>query len=46
LPPSYRDELRATAAPLIAKYRLGGGQRRFDAAPPRPVFETQQPTLF
>jgi DNA repair photolyase len=46
LPPSYRDELRARAAPLIAKYRLGGGQRRIDAAPPRPVFETQQPTLF
>jgi DNA repair photolyase len=46
LPQSYRDELRARAAPLIAKYRLGGGQRRFDAAPPRPVFETQQPTLF
>src|SRR5271156_3543109 len=46
LPRSYRDELRARAAPLIAKYRLGGGQRRFDAAPPRTVFETQQPTLF
>src|ERR1700722_11858681 len=46
LPPSYGDELRARAAPLIAKYRLGGGQRRFDAAPARPVFETQQPTLF
>jgi DNA repair photolyase len=46
LPPSYRDELRARAAPLIAKYRLGGDQRRFDAAPPRPAFETQQPTLF
>jgi hypothetical protein len=46
LPPSYRDELRARAAPLIAQYRLGGGQRRFDAAPPRTVFETQQPTLF
>src|ERR1700731_4405868 len=36
LPPTPRDELRARAAPLIAKYRLGGGQRRFDAAPPRP----------
>ena len=46
LPHSYRDELQARAAPLIAKYRLGGSQRRFDAAPPRPVFETQQPTLF
>jgi DNA repair photolyase len=46
LPPSYRDELRARAAPLIAKYRLGGGQRRFDAAPPHPASETLQPTLF
>jgi DNA repair photolyase len=46
LPPSYRDELRATAAPLIAKYRLGGGQRRFDAAPPHPASEPLQPTLF
>jgi DNA repair photolyase len=46
LPPSYRDELRARAAPLIAKYRLGGGQRRFDAAPPRPASEPLQPTLF
>src|SRR6202012_2549478 len=31
LPPAYRDELRARAAPLIAKYALGGDQRRFDA---------------
>jgi DNA repair photolyase len=46
LPPSYRDELRARAAPLIAKYRLGGGQRRFDAAPPHPASEPLQPTLF
>ena len=46
LPPSYRDELRATAAPLIAKYRLGGGQRRIDAAPPHPASEPLQPTLF
>jgi DNA repair photolyase len=46
LPPSYRAELRARAAPLVAKYRLGGDQRRFDAAPPRPAVEKLQPTLF
>ena len=46
LPPSYRDELRARAAALIAKYRLGGGQRRIDAAPPHPASEPLQPTLF
>ena len=46
LPPSYREELRARAAPLVAKYRLGGDQRRFDAAPPQPAVETLQPTLF
>jgi DNA repair photolyase len=46
LPPSYRDELRARAAPLIAKYGLGGEQRRFDAAPPQRVVEASQPTLF
>jgi hypothetical protein len=46
LPPPYRDELRARAAPLIAKYGLGGDQRRFDAAPPQRVAETLQPTLF
>ena len=46
VPPSYRDELRARAAPLIAKYGLGGDQRRLDAAPPQRVVETLQPTLF
>jgi DNA repair photolyase len=46
LPPSYRDELRARAAPLIAKYGLGGDQRRFDAAPPQRVADASQPTLF
>ncbi|HUB53593.1 MAG TPA: Rv2578c family radical SAM protein [Mycobacterium sp.] len=46
LPPSYREELRARAAPLVAKYRLSGDQRRFDAAPPQPAVETLQPTLF
>jgi len=46
LPPSYREELRARAAPLVAKYRLGGDQRRFDAAPPQPAVEKLPPTLF
>jgi DNA repair photolyase len=46
LPPSYRDKLRARAAPLIAKYGLGGDHRRFDVAPPQRVVETPQPTLF
>jgi DNA repair photolyase len=46
LPPSYREELRARAAPLVAKYRLDGDQRRFDAAPPQPAVEKLQPTLF
>jgi DNA repair photolyase len=46
LPPSYREELRARAAPLVAKYRLGGDQRRFDAAPAQPAVENLQPTLF
>src|SRR6201994_506585 len=46
LPPSYRDELRARAAPLIAEYGLGGDQRRLDVAPPQRVVETPQPTLF
>jgi DNA repair photolyase len=46
LPSAYRDELRARAAPLIAKYRLGSDQRRSDTASPRPAFEASQPTLF
>ncbi|MGA8544327.1 MAG: Rv2578c family radical SAM protein [Mycobacterium sp.] len=46
LPPSYRENLRAKAAPLIAKYALGGDQRRFDAAPAQRVLEAIQPTLF
>src|ERR1700730_18251791 len=46
LPPSYRDELRARAAPLIAKYALGGDHRRFDTAPAHRVVEAPQPTLF
>jgi DNA repair photolyase len=46
LPPSYRDELRARAAPLIARYGLAGGQPRFSAAPPPRAIQTVQPTLF
>src|SRR5271154_1028824 len=46
LPQSYRDELRTMVAPLIAKYRLAGDQRRFDAAPPPRTVETPQPTPF
>ena len=46
LPPSYRDELRARAAPLITKYGLGGDQRRSDAPPPPRVVDTVEPTLF
>jgi DNA repair photolyase len=46
LPPSYRDELRAKAAPLIARHRLAGDRRRLDAGKPQHVAETVQPTLF
>ena len=46
LPQSYRDELRARVAPLIATYGLAGDQRRFEAAPPPQTVETLQPTLF
>jgi DNA repair photolyase len=46
LPLSYRDELRARAAPLIARHGLGGDQRRFDAATPQRPVEASQPTLF
>jgi DNA repair photolyase len=46
LPPWYRDELRARAAPLIAKYALGGDQRRLDAVPAHPVVDAPPPTLF
>src|ERR1700744_4571078 len=37
LPQSYRDELRTKVDPLIAKYRLAGGQRFSAAPPPRAV---------
>lgn len=46
LPPHYRDELRARASPLIAKYGLAGDQRRFDSAPKQQIAEGLQPTLF
>ncbi|UQX10007.1 Rv2578c family radical SAM protein [Candidatus Mycobacterium methanotrophicum] len=46
LPSSYRAELWARAAPLIAKYALGGDQRRFEAAPAHRVIEAPQPMLF
>jgi len=46
LPPSYRDELRAKAAPLIAKHRLAGDRRRLDVGKPQCVAGTVQPTLF
>jgi DNA repair photolyase len=36
LPPSYRDTLRARAAPLIAKHRLAGDHRPFQQAPRAP----------
>ena len=46
LPASYRAELRARAAPLIAKHNLAGGPRQFGSAAPPPVAEVVQPTLF
>src|SRR6201995_204314 len=46
LPQSYRDELRARVAPLIATYGLAGDQRRFNAGRPPQTVETLQPTLF
>ena len=46
LPPSYRHELRAKAAPLIARHGLAGDRRRLDAAKPQHVAEAVQPTLF
>jgi DNA repair photolyase len=46
LPQSYRDELRARVAPLIAAYGLAGDQRRFDAAPLPQAVQTVQPALF
>src|ERR1700761_7679473 len=45
LPPSYRDMLRARAAPLIAKHRLAGDHRPFAQAPPAVEPEPVQATL-
>ncbi|OBI61009.1 Rv2578c family radical SAM protein [Mycobacterium sp. E796] len=44
LPPSYRDMLRERAAPLIAKYRLGGDPRPVPPTAATPALP--QPTLF
>ena len=46
LPPSYRDELRAKAEPLIARHGLAGDRRRRDTGSPQHVAETVQATLF
>jgi DNA repair photolyase len=49
LPDEYRTMLRERAAPLVAKYRLTGEQRRFSRAPrpqAAPVAEPVQATLF
>jgi DNA repair photolyase len=46
LPPSYRDELRAKAEPLIARHGLAGDRRPRDTGKPQRVAETVQPTLF
>src|SRR3984885_6180837 len=45
LPPSYRDQLRAKAEPLIARHGLAGDRGRRDAGKPQHVAETVQPTL-
>lgn len=46
LPPHYRDELRVRAAPLLAKYRLGGDRSRFGETASAPAAAPPQPTLF
>jgi DNA repair photolyase len=46
LPPSYRDELRTRAEPLIARHGLAGDRRPRDAGKPQQVAEPVQPTLF
>jgi DNA repair photolyase len=46
LPPSYRDELRARAEPLIARHGLAGDRRRRAAGKPQHIAETVQQTLF
>jgi DNA repair photolyase len=46
LPPSYRDMLRARAAPLIVKHRLAGDHRPFASAAPAAEPEPIQAKLF
>lgn len=46
LPSSYRDELRARVAPLIARHGLAGDRRRLEATKPHRIAEPAQPTLF
>ena len=47
LPESYRNMLRARAAPLLARHGLSGDQRSFRAVPVRPpAVPEPQPTLF
>jgi DNA repair photolyase len=47
LPESYREMLRARAAPLLARHGLVGSSRSFRAAPASlPIVTELQPTLF
>jgi hypothetical protein len=47
LPPSYRDQLRRRAAPLLDKHRLGGDHRQSSPAAETAVMpEPAQQTLF
>ncbi|ORV15358.1 Rv2578c family radical SAM protein [Mycobacterium celatum] len=46
LPQHYRDELKARAAPLLAKYRLGGDRRLSGRPAPPAAAAPLQPTLF
>jgi DNA repair photolyase len=46
LPPSYRDELRARAAPLVASHGLRGASRRVKTVTAQPATEVAAPTLF
>ncbi len=46
LPASYRNELRARAAPLIASHGLRGTSRRSEPVTAREATDTAAPTLF
>jgi DNA repair photolyase len=46
LPEEYREMLRRRAAPLVAKYRLGGDHRFLRRAVVAPEPEVVQPALF